>query len=229
MSTPSDQFSYWMEDIAHQGIAAFNANPGNYQVFRNVKDFGAKGDGVTDDTVAINNAIAYGGRCGPGTCNSSTVSPAVVYFPQGTYMINSSIIDFYYTQLIGNPNCLPIIRAFATFSSHAGMGLIDGDKYGSDGQLSFGSTNVFWRQIRNLVIDMTLIPASTPTTGIHWPTGQATSLQNIVFEMSKESSTQHQGLFIESGSGGFVNDLVFHGGLTGAALGNQQFTVSSTF
>src|ERR1700736_313011 len=30
--------SYWLADISHQGIAAFNPNP-TYQVFRNVKDF----------------------------------------------------------------------------------------------------------------------------------------------------------------------------------------------
>ena len=35
--------SYWLADITHQGIAAFNPNP-SYQVFRNVKDFGAKGE-----------------------------------------------------------------------------------------------------------------------------------------------------------------------------------------
>jgi len=35
--------SYWLADIKHQGIAAFNPDP-NYQVFRNVKDFGAKGE-----------------------------------------------------------------------------------------------------------------------------------------------------------------------------------------
>jgi glucan 1,3-beta-glucosidase len=34
---------YWFEDIKHQGIAAFNPDP-TYQVFRNVKDFGAKGE-----------------------------------------------------------------------------------------------------------------------------------------------------------------------------------------
>jgi len=35
--------SYWLADIAHQGKAAFNPNPSSYTVFRNVKNYGAKG------------------------------------------------------------------------------------------------------------------------------------------------------------------------------------------
>lgn len=35
--------AYWMKDIPKQGIAAFNSNPGSYKVWRNVKDYGAKG------------------------------------------------------------------------------------------------------------------------------------------------------------------------------------------
>ena len=72
---------------------------------------------------------------------------------------------------------------------------------------------------------MTLIPASSAATGIHWPTAQATSLQNIVFQMSSALGTQHQGVLIEQGSGGFMTDLVFNGGLYGGNWGNQQFTM----
>lgn len=36
------QCSYWLEDIKHQGVAAFNPTA-NYTVFRNVKDYGAFG------------------------------------------------------------------------------------------------------------------------------------------------------------------------------------------
>ena len=39
----SQSAPYWLEEIKHQGISAFHPDPKSYQVFRNVKDFGAKG------------------------------------------------------------------------------------------------------------------------------------------------------------------------------------------
>ncbi|KAJ5344524.1 Pectin lyase fold/virulence factor [Penicillium brevicompactum] len=213
---------YWLADIAHQGIAAFNSNPSGYVVFRNVKDYGAKGDGVTDDTAAINAAISAGGRFGPASRESSTTTPAIVYFPSGTYIISSSIIDYYFTQLIGNANAIPVLKATAGF---VGLGLIDGDQYQNDGNQGWTSTNVFFRQIRNLKLDLTAIPAGTAATGIHWPTGQASSIQNVQIAMSAASGTQHQGIFIENGSGGWVSDVTITGGLYGANVGNQQFTM----
>ncbi|XXH01836.1 hypothetical protein Hte_008198 [Hypoxylon texense] len=214
--------TYWYETITHQGISAFNANKATYKVYRNVKDYGAKGDGKTDDTAAINKAISDGSRCAPGSCTSSSTTNAVVYFPAGTYLVSSSIVDYYATNLIGNPNNMPILKATAGFS---GFGVIDGAQYQAGGVLPYGATNIFWRQVKNFVIDITSIPATTEATGIHWPTAQATSLQNIVFKMSTNTGTKHQGIFIEEGSGGILNDLVFYGGLYGAVFGNQQFTV----
>ena len=41
-STNSAGAPYWLEQIKHQGIAAFNPDT-SYKTFRNVKDFGAKG------------------------------------------------------------------------------------------------------------------------------------------------------------------------------------------
>ncbi|RLL97356.1 hypothetical protein CFD26_102491 [Aspergillus turcosus] len=212
--------SYWVANIKRQGTVAFGTNSG-YQVYRNVKDFGAKGDGVTDDTAAINQAISSGNRCGKG-CDSSTTTPALVYFPPGTYIVSKPIIQYYYTQIVGDANNLPVIKASAGFT---GMAVIDADPYESDGANWYTNQNNFFRAIRNLVIDLTAMPQSSGA-GIHWQVGQATSLQNIRFEMIRGGgdANKQQGIFMDNGSGGFMSDLVFNGGNYGMFVGNQQFT-----
>jgi hypothetical protein len=45
-------------------------------------------------------------------------------------------------------------------------------------------------------------------TGIHWQVAQATSLQNLYFNMSTSTNTQTTtavGIYMENGSGGFVS------------------------
>lgn len=210
--------SYWVETIERKGTVAFgNAD---FKIFRNVKDYGATGDGSTDDTDAINQAISDGNRCGKG-CDSTTVTPALVYFPAGTYVVSKPIIQYYYTQFVGDITNLPVIKAAAGFT---GMAVIDADPYNDDGSNWYTNQNNFFRQIRNFVIDLTAMPA-TSGAGIHWQVAQATSLQNIRFEMIKGGTdNKQQGIFMDNGSGGFMTDLTFNGGNYGAFLGSQQFT-----
>ncbi|ROV99133.1 hypothetical protein VMCG_06572 [Cytospora schulzeri] len=218
--------SYWVADIARNGVVPFG-NDSSYAIFRNVMDYGAKGDGSTDDTDAINKAISDGNRCGEG-CGSTTTTPAIVYFPPGTYMVNTPIIQYYYTQMIGDANDLPVLKAMSTFT---GMAVIDSDPYAEGGASWYTNQNNFFRQVRNFKIDLTAMPY-TSGAGIHWQVAQATSLQNIVFNMRTDggSANIQKGIFMDNGSGGFMSDLTFNGGGTGMWVGNQQFmTRNMTF
>jgi len=165
--------SYWLANIARTGAVAFGDS--SFQIFRNVKDFGAVGDGATDDTAAINAAITLGNRCGQG-CDSSTVTPAIVYFPPGTYAISAPLVQLYYTQFVGDAVTVPTIKGLPNF---VGMALIDSDPYENNGDNWYTNQNNFFRQVRNFVLDVTAMPVGVGA-GIHWQVAQATSLQNIV-------------------------------------------------
>ncbi len=214
----STSSSYWIANIQRQGTVAFGDS--SYKVFRNVQDYGATGDGTTDDTAAINSAITDGNRCGQG-CDSTTVTPALVYFPPGTYLVSAPIIQYYYTQFVGDAVSVPTIKASASFK---GIAVIDSDPYTNGGDNWYTNQNNFYRQVRNFIIDITAMPATSGAC-IHWQVAQATSLQNIVFNMVQGGTDNEQnGIFMDNGSGGFYSDLIFNGGKYGMFVGNQQFT-----
>jgi hypothetical protein len=81
-----------------------------------VKDFGAQGDGVTDDTSAINDAIAellYN----PGTVTDAEIAQRVVLrLPAGVYVISSSILLYPYLTLLGDGLDKTIILAQNSYS-----------------------------------------------------------------------------------------------------------------
>lgn len=45
-AAPAVRATFWMEDLHHHGISPFNPDE-DYMVFRNIKDYGATGDGGT--------------------------------------------------------------------------------------------------------------------------------------------------------------------------------------
>ncbi|KAG6886032.1 hypothetical protein C0993_005216 [Termitomyces sp. T159_Od127] len=222
---------YWLETIKHQGIAAYNPNPTGYQVFRNVKDFGAKGDDKRYDSslsvqqypqaIVVEEAPVLHQRQYLLFISRMLVFDAHVFYVHFddritpalvTYLVSAPIVAYYYTQLIGDAKNPPTLLASASFS---GMAVIDADPYipGGGGAQFYTNQNNF-------------VPATdSQGTGIHWQVAQATSLMNIVFQMSTAADTAHQGIWMENGSGGFMGDLVFNGGKFGMWVGNQQFTV----
>ncbi|KAH6857100.1 pectate lyase superfamily protein-domain-containing protein [Chaetomium sp. MPI-CAGE-AT-0009] len=215
--------TFWMETMTQRGSAPHA--PGGYQVWRNARDYGAYGDGVHDDTAAINLAISDGGRCGVG-CAGSTQFAATVYFPAGTYLVSSSIMQFHNTEMLGDPLNPPVIRAAESFS---GLGVITSDVFADDDVASSVNQDNVLRSVRNFVVDIRPTPQWAYVCAIHWQVAQGTSLENIAFistTPAEYDATTQQGIYMENGSGGFMGDLVFVGGNFGAYLGNQQFTTS---
>lgn len=64
--------------------SATRTDPARWSDIKNVKDFGATGDGSTDDRAAIQAAIDY------TTAPFSTANRGVIFFPPGTYHIAAS-------------------------------------------------------------------------------------------------------------------------------------------
>ncbi|KAH8898657.1 pectin lyase-like protein [Thozetella sp. PMI_491] len=219
--------TFWMESIARKGAWPWGNNP-SHKVFRNVKNYGAKGDGTTDDTDAINKAIAEKDQCS-GACYGSTTTGAIIYFPPGVYLVKSAIEISYGMQVIGDANSPPTLKSDKNFF---GLGVLSTDTYWGDGKKGednhdheyFINTANFHRQIRNFVIDTSGTVRPKAMAALHYQVAQATSLQNIVFKLSSGAATEQVAIYAENGSGGFMSDLSFIAGKTGIFGGNQQFT-----
>ncbi|KAE8213782.1 hypothetical protein CF327_g2736 [Tilletia walkeri] len=218
----SNYVPFWYERIAHHGTSPYHPNASSYQIYRNVRDFGAKGDGITLDDDAIEKAMTDSGRCGQG-CGSSTFQQAVVYFPPGTYLLSRPIVSYYGTSIVGDPNWRPILKASRNFT---GIAVVDENPYGDKGTWWVNQVN-FFRQTRNIVFDVRDQKDGLEGTGIHRPLSQATALSNCHFEASTTNpNTTQQGVLSEAGSGGNMGDLTFRGGQFGISIGNQQFTLT---
>src|SRR5438128_168785 len=76
--------------------------------FFNVKDYLAKGDGVTDDTAAIQAADA-----------AAAVVAGIVFFPPGTYMVSYELVPSSYVTWRGSGKYTSILKRTAANSAFA--------------------------------------------------------------------------------------------------------------
>jgi hypothetical protein len=83
-----------------------------------VKDFGAVGDGVTDDTAAIQAAVSY----------ANSLGGAGVRIPAGTYKTSSAIELLPYVQVIGSGSYATIIQGSGTHAVFSVSGTLSNVK-----------------------------------------------------------------------------------------------------
>jgi len=219
-AAPAATTGYWYESVEHNGISPTITNGKNWKVFRNVKDYGAKGDGTTDDTAAIQQAINTGDSTGTRDAGKfgSTGQPAVVYFPAGTYVVKSTIKSAIGTVIMGDPTNLPTLKAAAGFT---GTTLLFGRDQRYSGLIGF------FHGVKNLILDSTAVPASKTIALLEWSVSQNNQLSNVVFNMPVGAAT-HTGITMQGmNSGLIINDLEFRGGGVGVLLAATQYHLKS--
>jgi glucan 1,3-beta-glucosidase len=111
-----------------------------------------------------------------------------------------------YTQLAGDALDWPTLKATSNFGANV---VLDGFPEDSDGRRwnnNHAELN-FHKSVRHIKIDVTAVASSTAVTCMNWAVAQATSLNQMVFQMNDNS--KHLGVVMfGGGSGIFMGDLV---------------------
>lgn len=196
---------YWLDEQDHtgnaRGYAPFLGNDHTYPVYRNVRSYGALGDGKKDDSDALQNAINTDGKGGTRYKNEVTTRPAEVFVPGGVYRISRTIDLRLNTILVGDPNNRPVFKATSNFS---GRSLINGYDFATDG--SGGTTN-FFVAVKNIIVDTNDINKDKTVVGLNWGVAQACQLTNIRIQMPSNSGG-HVGIALDQGSTTSISDTV---------------------
>jgi hypothetical protein len=156
--------------------------------FVNVKDFGATGDGVTDDAGAINRAIQQ--------IYKSTVSPTeprarrTIYFPGGTYLVSSSILIPPYARLVGDGVGSSIIKQNQGNSSVINL---------CDSSFQIGAS---------IGLASSVVPQDIEISGLHFFNSN-TSVTSPVCVIDSASNVRiHSSKFTSAAGAGFYPNLV---------------------
>ncbi len=168
----SNPTHYWLEQQDHtgssRGYAPFIGEAATYPVWRNVRSYDAVGDGIADDTAAIQkaiNALLAGpdpNSAGTRYQNEVNTRPALVYVPGGTYKITGKLDLRLNTILVGDSLNRPVFKASSNFN---GDTVVDGVDYVSvQGHGNSPGTVNFFGAIKNIVIDTTSINKETKIT-----------------------------------------------------------------
>ena len=184
--------------------------------FRNVRDFGAKGDGVTDDTAAFIRALDEG----RGKVRAK--SAANVYVPSGVYALSDTLILWRATLLAGDsrdpPTLLlrprspgfgdpdepkPLIVTACGYSIDAATR----DWRTRTNQLGGSTNNTFYITVRHIKIRIG--DGNPGAWGLYWLVAQQTALRHVSIDAGQAQGCMRSMLW---GGGGVISHLDLRGG-----------------
>ena len=198
--------TYWLDEQIHTGLAGgyspFLQDHATYPIYRNAKSYGAAGNGNTDDTQSLQNAINDDGKGGSRYQGEITTRPAEVFLPGGrTYKLNRQLDLRLNTILVGDPNNRPILKASTSFS---GDTVVNGFDFASH---AAGGTTTFFVAVKNIIIDTTNVDRNSKLVALQWGVAQGCQLSNIDIRMPTNSGG-HVGIALDQGSTTAVTDVV---------------------
>eukprot|EP01051_Picozoa_sp_SAG22_P004881 SAG22_NODE_275_length_13171_cov_11.640606_1_plen_309_part_00 len=220
------QCSTWYDTTAHGSS------------FRSVNQFGAKGDGVADDTAAIQRAISA------GVGSVLQKRPALVYFPAGKYLVSDTLVMYYHSHLVGSLSPDPACRSELILAPNAnGFGgspkpmLVTDNGFGRNTSSPWWEDNtdknmLFYAQVHHLDFDT---GGHAGAVGILWAVAQQTSLRDIRVAAAGSLSgldVGYSGSFgyvfpggghQSCGGGGTVNNVTVVGGQYGVRVSASQW------
>ena len=227
-SVPMTTCSWWYETTLHG------------KSFRNVRDFGAFGDGIHDDTAAIQLAFDANQTGGAGT--NLAKSPAIVYLPPGDYLVSDTIVMWYYAHLVGSAACPPTIRLSPNSPGFAGPELkpvlvtaggfnVSTSLHAWWLQASFegGAPNcLFYEHARDFSV--VVEAGNAGAVGILWDVAQQTSIRGVTVDLRASGAIgideggdgYAAAPNLKIGGGGTIEDVTILGGSIGLRVDASQ-------
>ncbi|MCC7184498.1 MAG: hypothetical protein IT509_13165 [Rhodocyclaceae bacterium] len=179
--------SSWSTDLADGLWSIFLATPStSVPNIKNVRDFGAAGDGVTDDTAAFRLAMSALRSSGGGT----------FYIPTGTYIISATIFVPSGATVTGDGRGATRVRAAATWPEPGVAGQYAFFENDNWAETTITDTNII---IRDMTLDYADFGPVNPTGGgqhaIRMRFARYVTVANVEFQLNTaEDATAFRGV-----------------------------------
>ncbi|RVD89754.1 uncharacterized protein DFL_000747 [Arthrobotrys flagrans] len=211
-----DETPYYLDQLKHQGLWHLNSS---HPVYRNVKCWGAKGDGKTDDTNAIVRALTEGKTCKPGSnCQNFYIPPSLVYFPKGDYIVGKTLPIYRNTQVIGNARHQPVIRA-------NGNAFVGSAIFETKVKESIGVGIGDFITLKNFALIGGKVPCERDFAAIRWSAGHASGIYQVQTSMSYDTVNNHRGIVVSNTPHIWMSDISADQGNIGIDLSSQSGTL----